>query len=181
MKRFVVPILAGLVLGAIVHLVGVLAMPYLAERDAYARLAGIGQVNAVTLIDDPATLAQALPASDPAFVTAVCLYDLTEGPLKVRVPTTEDYTSISFYTRQGRPFYAINDRSAGRTVIELDLMNARQKAAMPEDEEVTVADRLVVESPSQEGIVLIRGLVRERGARDEVKAAIAQANCAPVP
>lgn len=181
MKRLVVPILAGLVLGAIVHLIGVLIMPYVAERDAYARLSGVGQVNAITLIEDPRTLATALPASDPAFVTAVCLYDLTEGPLKVRTPTTEDYTSISFYTRYGLPFYAINDRSAGRTVIELDLMNARQKAAMPEDEEVTVADRLVVESPSQQGIVVIRGMARERGARDEVKAAIASASCTPAP
>ncbi|MCB4768947.1 DUF1254 domain-containing protein [Ancylobacter sp. Lp-2] len=181
MKRLVVPILAGLVLGALVHLVGVLMMPYVAERDGYARLAEAGQVNAVTLLENRRLLAEALPASDPAFVTAVCLYDLTEGPLKVRVPTTEDYTSISFYTRQGLPFYAINDRSAGRTVIELDLMNARQKAAMPEDEEVTVADRLVVESPSQEGIVVIRGLARERGARAEVQSAIASARCTPTP
>nr|WP_246548204.1 DUF1254 domain-containing protein [Ancylobacter oerskovii] len=170
-----------MVLGTLVHLVGVLMMPYVAEQDAYARLSGVSQVNAATLIEDPRTLATVLPASDPAFVTAVCLYDLAEGPLKVKVPTTEDYTSISFYTRYGLPFYAINDRSAGRTVIELDLMNARQKAAMPEDEEVTVADRLVVESPAEEGIVLIRAMARERGARDEVKAAVAAASCTPVP
>lgn len=181
MKRLVIPILAGLVLGGIVHLAGVLIMPYVAEQDAYARLSGIGASNAVTMIDDTDTLASVLPASDPAFVTAVCLYDLTDGPLKVRVPTTEDYTSISFYTRHGLPFYAINDRAAGRTVIELDLMNARQKAALPEDEEVTVADRLVVESPTEEGIVIIRALMRERGARDEVEAAIRVASCSPVP
>ena len=179
MTRVIIPVLAGLVLGLIVHLAGVLIIPYVAERDAYSRLSDVGAVNALTLVEDPATLAEALPASDPAFVSAVCLYDLTQAPLKVRVPTTEDYTSISFYTRYGLPFYAINDRSAGRTVIELDLMNARQKAAMPEDDEVTVADRLVVESPSQEGIVVIRGLARERGARDEAKAAIAAASCAP--
>ncbi|MBB3769782.1 putative membrane protein [Angulomicrobium tetraedrale] len=177
MKRLIVPILAGLVLGGIVHLVGVLILPYLAERDAYSRLSAIGDVNTVTPIDDPSSEGAVLPASDPAFVSAVCLYDLGDGALKIRVPTTEDYTSISFYTRYGMPFYAINDRSAGRSVIELDLMNAKQKAALPENDEVTVADRLVVESPSNEGVVLIRGLVRERSAREAIKALVDAAGC----
>lgn len=177
MKRLVLPIVAGLVLGGIVHLVAVLILPYLAEQDAYARLSAVGNANMVAQIDDPSALGAVLPATDPAFVSAVCLYDLSEGPLKVRVPTTEDYTSVSFYTRYGLPFYAINDRSAGRSIIELDLMNSKQRAALPEDEEVTAADRLIVESPDDEGIVLIRAMVRERGARDEVKARMDAATC----
>jgi len=177
MKRIVLPILAGLVLDGIVHLVAVLILPYFAEQDAYARLSVVGSVNAVAQIDDPTAFGAVLPSADPAFVAAVCIYDLADGPLKVRVPTTDDYTSISFYTRHGLPFYAINDRSAGRRVIELDLMNAKQKAALPENDEVTAADRLIVESPADEGVVIIRTLVRERGARDEVRARMDAATC----
>ncbi|MBS9478814.1 DUF1254 domain-containing protein [Ancylobacter radicis] len=177
MKRLILPIIAGLVLGGIVHLVGVLLMPYVAEQDAYSRLAAIGEINAVAEIDDPSVEGAVLPASDPAFLSAVCLYDLAEGPVKIQVPPTDDYTSISFYTRHGLPFYAINDRSAGRSLIELDLMTAKQRAAMPEDAEVTAADRLVVESPSVEGVVLIRALVRERDAREQVKARLDLARC----
>ncbi|QFR31694.1 DUF1254 domain-containing protein [Ancylobacter sp. TS-1] len=179
MKRLILPILAGIVLGGIVHLVAVLILPYLSEQDAYARLSAVGDPNRVAQIDDPSALGAVLPATDPAFISAVCLYDLSDGPLKVRVPTTEDYTSVSFYTRFGLPFYAINDRSAGRSIIELDLMNSKQRAALPEDEEVTAADRLIVESPSNEGIVLIRAMVRERGAREEVRARMEAANCGP--
>ncbi|WP_428029235.1 DUF1254 domain-containing protein [Ancylobacter sp.] len=179
MSRIILTVLAGVVLGLIVHLAAVLVMPYLAEQDAYARLAAVAGPNEVSPIDDPSALGAVLPASDPAFISAVCLYDLAAGPLKVRVPTTEDYTSVSFYTRYGLPFYAINDRSAGRSIIELDLMNARQRAALPEDDEVTAADRLIVDSPSDEGIVIIRALVRERSARDDVRVRMQMANCAP--
>jgi len=175
--RLALPIAVGLVLGGIVHLASVLIMPLLAERDAYSRLAAVASPNAVSQVEDPTPFGAVLPASDPAFVTAVCLYDLSDGPLRLRVPTTEDYTSVSFYTRNGLAFYAINDRSAGRRVIELDLMNAKQKAALPENDEVTVADRLIVESPSDEGIVLMRALVGERGARDEVKRRMDAATC----
>ncbi|MCS0501064.1 DUF1254 domain-containing protein [Ancylobacter mangrovi] len=179
MTRLVLPIVAGLVLGGIVHLVAVLILPYYAEQDAYARLSAIGSVNAVAQMDDPSAFGAVLPDTDPAFISAVCLYDLGDGPLKVRVPTTADYTSVSFYTRFGLAFYAINDRSAGRRVIELDLMNPTQKAAMPENADVTAADRLVVESPSDEGIVLIRALVRERSAREAVRAHMSAASCGP--
>lgn len=177
MKNLALPIAVGLVLAGIVHLVSVLIMPNFAERDAYSRLSVIGSANTVAQIDDPTPFGAVLPATDPAFVTAVCLYDLGEGPLRLRVPTTGDYTSVSFYTRRGLAFYAINDRSAGRRVIELDLMSAKQKAALPDDEDVTAADRLIVVAPENEGIVLMRALARERGARDEIKRRMDAATC----
>lgn len=177
MKRFALPLAIGLVLGGIVHLVSVLMLPHFAERDAYARLSAIGSPNAVAPIDDPTPFGAVLPATDPAFVALVCLYDLEQGPLKLRIPTSPDYTSVSFYTRLGLPYYAINDRSAGRRVIELDLMSPSQKAALPDDDEVTVADRLVVESPSETGMVLVRAFVRERGAREDVRRRLEAATC----
>ena len=65
------------------------------------------------------------------------------------MPVSAAYTSVSFYTRRGVAYYAINDRAAGRRIIELDLMTTAQRAELPEDEDVTAADRLIVESPTQ--------------------------------
>jgi uncharacterized membrane protein len=93
------------------------------------------------------------------------------------VPVTADYTSISFYTRHGLAFYGINDRAAGRNVIDVDLMTPQQKELLPPDEEITAADRLIVESPSTTGIAVIRALVREAGARPAVEALLARATC----
>ena len=39
---------------------------------------------------------------------------LSAGPLKLAVPVSQAYTSVSFYTRNGVAYYAINDRAAGR-------------------------------------------------------------------
>ncbi|ABS66657.1 MULTISPECIES: DUF1254 domain-containing protein [Xanthobacter] len=166
----------AVVLGAIAHIVSILAMPALAERNAYARLSERMDSNVLTLLPDPSPQEQVLPMMDPAFVSAVCLYDLSEAPLKVRVPATADYTSVSFYTAEGLAFYALSDQAAGK-VIELDLMTASQKAALPEDEEITAADRLVIESPALEGIVAVRAFVRERGTRAFVRRQLEAATC----
>ena len=73
--------------------------------------------------------------------------------------------------------YAINDRAAGRRVIELDLMTSAQRAQMPEDEDVTAADRLIVESPTPTGLIVIRVLAPEPGMMTTARNALNAARC----
>jgi uncharacterized membrane protein len=93
------------------------------------------------------------------------------------VPVSQAYTSVSFYTRGDVAYYAINDRSAGRKVIELDLMTTQQKAALPEDEDITAADRLIIESPAAQGLIVMRALAPEPGLLPQAKASLAAATC----
>jgi uncharacterized membrane protein len=48
MIRLAFTIIAGVLLGGIVHLVSVLALPRIATQDAYSRLEPITKLNAVT-------------------------------------------------------------------------------------------------------------------------------------
>ena len=114
MIRWLLWLLAGALLGGIVHLVAVLMLPRTATQDAYSRLAPIAPVNAVAPVPQPTPQNEVMPFMDPAFATAVCRYDLAAGPLKLTVPVSPAYTSVSFYTRRGVAYYAINDRAAGR-------------------------------------------------------------------
>jgi hypothetical protein len=49
---------------------------------------------------------------------------------------------------------------------------------MPEEEDVTAADRLIVESPSLTGLIAIRALAPEPGLMPMARNAIAGARCA---
>jgi len=118
---------------------------------------------------------------DPAFAAAVCRYDLTAAPLKLTVPVSQAYTSVSFYTRKGIAYYAINDRAAGRRVIELDLMTAQQHTDMPEEEDVTAADRLIVESPTPTGLIVLKALAAEPGQMPAARRTLSGARCRPQP
>jgi uncharacterized membrane protein len=175
--RWLLWLVAGVLLGGIVHLVTVLMLPRTATQDAYARLAPAAPVNAVAAIATPTPQDTAIPFMDPAFAAAVCRYDLGAGPLKLSVPVRTAYTSVSFYTRRGVAYYAINDRAAGRRIIELELMTAAQRAALPEDEEITAADRLIVESPSLTGLIVLRALAPEPGLMPAAQSALAAAKC----
>ncbi len=177
MIRLLLWLLGGVLMGGIVHLTTVLLLPGMASQDAYSRLAPLAKVNMVSPIPGPTPENAAMPFMDPAFAMAVCRYDLSEGPLKFSVPVSQAYTSVSFYTRSEVAYYAINDRAAGRRVIELDLMTTEQRNELPDNEEITAADRLIVESPSTTGLIVIKALAPEPSMLGMAANALAAARC----
>jgi uncharacterized membrane protein len=179
MIRWALLIVLGVVLGAIVHLITIMILPRTATQDAYMRLSPIAPVNTVVAVPPPTPDGALMPFMDPAFAGAVCRYDLSRGPLKFTAPVGLAYTSVSFYTRNDIAYYAINDRAAGRRNIELDLMTPDQHAELPEEEDVTAADRLIVESPTATGLIAIRALAPEPGLMPMARGVVAAAQCRP--
>lgn len=177
MIRWLLWILGGILLGGIVHLATVLAMPNAATEDAYSRLMPLTPVNAVVPLPDPSQQASVVPFMDPAFATAVCRYDLASGTIKLNAPVSQAYTSVTFYTRNSVAYYAINDRAAGRRAIELDLMTPQQHAQVPEDEDITAADRLIIDSPTTTGLIVLRALAPEPDLMPMARQALAGAQC----
>jgi uncharacterized membrane protein len=138
-------------------------------------------VNKMVPLAAPAADSEVMPFMDPAFATAVCRYDLTGGALTLIAPVSQAYTSVTFYTRKSIAYYAINDRAAGRRTIELDLMTAAQHAQVPEEEDVTAADRLIIESPTTMGLIVVRALAPEPGLMPMARQVLAGAACAIQP
>ena len=180
MIRWLMWIAGGLVMGGIVHLAAIMVLPRTATKDAYTRLAALGPVNGFAVLPAPTPQASSVPFMDPAFATAVCRYDLGKGPVKLTVPVSQAYTSVTFYTRYDVAYYAINDRAAGRRSIELDLMTTKQRQDLPEDEEITAADRLIVESPSATGLIVARAFSPEPSLLPNATATLAAAQCRPL-
>ena len=177
MIRLVFTIIAGVLLGGIVHLVSVLLLPRIATEDAYSRLTPITKLNAVTQLAPADPTNALMPYMDPAFAVAICRYDLSGGAIKLKVPVSQAYTSVSFYTRNELAYYAINDRSAGKKVIELDLMTQAQHDDLPEDEDVTAADRLIIDSPTATGLIVMKALAAEPGLMPQAQASLAASSC----
>jgi uncharacterized membrane protein len=177
MIRWLLWLFGGILLGGVVHLATVLAMPRAATKDAYSRLVPIAPVNTMVPLPAPTAQSSIMPFMDPAFAAAVCRYDLSAGSIKLNAPVSEAYTSVTFYTRESVAYYAINDRAAGRRAIELDLMTPEQHAQVPEEADVTAADRLIIDSPSTTGLIVLRALAPEPDLMPMARSALAAAQC----
>ena len=89
MIRWLLWMLGGILLGGIVHLATVLAMPQAATQDAYSRLVPLTPVNAMVPLAAPAAQTSVMPFMDPAFAAAVCRYDLSGGTIKLNAPVSK--------------------------------------------------------------------------------------------
>jgi uncharacterized membrane protein len=165
------------VLAAIVHLVTILVIPSFATRDAWSRINEIAEPIGITLLPRARPGDEVLPGLDPAIVYGACLFDLNQGPFAITAPMPGDYWSVSFHTREGIIFYAVNDEAAASRRFDIEIRNAQQmrqfRLEYPEpDEEI-----LTIEAPGNIGFALIRALVSTPSLRPRVEAAVAATVC----
>ncbi len=148
---------AALIVGVVVHIASVIAVPYLASRDAWARLAELAPTNRMHVLPEAGTAARPLPLMAADVRYAFCRYDLRAGPIKVRTRLPHRHWSVSLYDRYGDNFYTVSAGEIGRKEIEFLVVVAKQETAetgvdAPEGSD----DVLVVNAPAPLGIVMIR-------------------------
>ena len=56
-------------------------------------------------------------------------------------------------------------------------MTEAQHAELPEDEEVTAADRLIIDSPTTTGLIVLKALAPEPGLMPQAQASLAASSC----
>ena len=176
------PWMAGvLVLAGIVHIVSVLALPYMAARDAFGRLAAVAAVNQLTMLPKPEHGKEIAPFGDPALVTAVCRYDISETPFRLSaVVSGESLVLISFHDRFGKVFYSLTDRAAVRGRIEAVVVTAGQKEALEaEDSEDGPGSDLRLVTTRNQGFILLRSLAEQPGDYARMQQLFENVSCAP--
>lgn len=182
MKSTLFSLLAGLILGAIIHIASILAIPWAAEHNAWSRLTAVTEANAVRDIAPGAGAQTLLPDIDPAMRYAVCHYDLGQGVLQIRAQVPRSYWSLALYDRLGINYYVINDRVVGAGDIEVWVADAAQlleiEPERTEESEGERRERLVVGAPRQQGFAVFRILASDRSLESTVRQTLAATSCA---
>lgn len=169
-----------LVLGGLIHIVAVLTLPMLAPKNAQARLAELGPANTMIQLPAAAPGRQVMPMMAPDVRYAVCRFDLSSGPVRLRATVADDLWLIAFYTPKGDNFYTVVGADMRRAEIDLVIAGPDQTIAEAGvDAPETFDSVVVVNSPASEGVALIRAPLAgpSRGARAEQ--ALKSTNCAP--
>ncbi len=174
MTRSLVIVAAAVLFGLFVHFISLLSVPLVADRDAYARIGTVLRTDDRFGVLVGADGSPVLPFLDPSFVHAACRFDLTSGPIRVRVPQLPAYFTVTFYDRLGRAFFVVNDRATVGGAIEALVEmegdpNAEGRASIPGVARVT--------APTERGFVLVRGAAPSEAQRERVEAIIANASC----
>ena len=163
------------VIAALTHFTVLLMIPAVAERDAFARVAALAPPFKTVALPAASPKSRDFPYADPAVAAAVCVYDLSAGPVRAHAALGRaSFASLSFHSRRGVVFYALTDRAANKGRMEALIVTPEQlRTLTARDDEDNPTDDLRIVSPTPQGFVMARVLT---GSPDDEPAAAQQAS-----
>lgn len=172
-------LLLTLVLSGLLHILGVLALPYLSSQTAWKRLGDIAEANTMVRLAGE-TSNPLLPMMAPDIRYAVCRFDLTEGPVRLKTPTESDLWLIALYTPSGQNFYAVTAQDLVRPQFNLIIATENQTVIEEGVDAPVEADQVaIVRSPTLEGLAVIRAPLNGRSEAHRAELALASSYCGP--
>ena len=177
MKGFLTGLAAFLVTFALAHFVVLNALPGKIMTKVRDRMMEGGLTENVwrmTPRTSPETQTVVRPAPDLAY--AICLIDLSEGPVELTAPAWPEYASLSVFSATTDNVYAgsLDARAPGTPVVRRVIV-AAEGQAVPE---AGTADIVRLKQP--EALALIRRLAATQDAYDAAAALIPQSSCKPL-
>ncbi|MCY0146319.1 DUF1254 domain-containing protein [Hoeflea sp. G2-23] len=177
MRSGLLAIAIGLVGAALIHIIIILAMPKWTGTDTWTRVVALGDENRFfTLANEPNT--SGLYNDDPYIRTAVCRFDIDNGPVRVMASGDVPLWTVSVYDSASNETYSMNDRSSIGESVDIAFVTPTQmlqlRRAMPRALERAV----LVELPATQGYVALRAIAPAPSQEPAARAFLADAICA---
>ncbi len=171
-------VVLALLCAGIIHIIAVLWIPRIAPRNAWTRLSTLADFNTLVVLPRPSPAHQSLPLMAPDMRYAICRYDLSRGPVRVRTSIPDELWTIAFYDPSGANFYTIRGADINRD--EIEIVVSTQTNALLDDETsslVGTEDSLMVTAPQDRGLMMIRAPLAGAIYAERTESALRQATC----
>jgi len=174
MKRWLFRILATLALAAVFHVLTVLVFPSAIMVAVAWKNKGLGGSLNV-LYHGPRVTADSrtVVRPSPDLLYSACAYDVSKAPLRISALVPDTYWSLSFFASNTDNFFVINDREVKANPVNILLVGPGTSYKNP-------GSALVVTSPSNRGVAVIRILIADEDRIEELTKMQRQASCSPV-
>ena len=173
-------LIASLFAAGVIHILAVFGVPFLASRDAWARLSQLSSENRIHVLSVAAS-EPPLPFMAPDIAHAFCRFDLSTNNVLVKTALGDSTWSIAVSGRHGENFYFISGAEAKRRELRLLLVpRSRLSQEVSTERSEEGDEQIIVITPEMQGLVVLRAPIRGPSfAADTVKA-LQGAECRPV-
>jgi uncharacterized membrane protein len=125
----------------------------------------------------PTAGAEPLSSLDPRMLHSVCRFSLAAGPVRIVATLPDDFWSIAIFDRRGRNVYSLDDRSAERSALDLEIITPVQMARLRQNPPASLDTAIVVELPIDEGFAVLRVFVAGESLLAQATQALRTADC----
>ena len=177
MIRTLVWLVAGALLGLVIHIAVVLAMPTLASRDIWTRLADGVETGKMAVLPVPQPEGDNALRLDPEIAYGVCRMDLATAPGVLTGVLPNAFWSVAVYDRSGTVIYSTTNRDGLGKVLDIGVFNPGQTRLLAQQKLDVEEGLLIVESRSDDALVVVRLAPPHPAMRARFEAALAALSC----
>ena len=156
MIRTALWIFGGLVLGGIIHIAVILALPTLTGGSVWSQVSALDALNKPVVLPAVQAGAPNPLRLDPELTYAVCRIDLRQAPGMVSGMLPQAFWSLAVYTRSGVVLYSTTNRDGIGQNLDLGLFNQAQTRLLAEQQLDVAEGLLIVESRDDDVYVVVR-------------------------
>jgi uncharacterized membrane protein len=177
MIRTALWVLAGTMLGIIIHIGVVLVLPAYASNDVWSRIA------ALQAIDHAVVLPAIKPGEpnpmglDPELAYAVCQIDLELGPGVVSGVLPQGFWSVAVFDRAGTIVYATTNRDGLGQSLDMGIFNPAQTRLLAQQQLDIAEGLLIVEAKDNDVFAVVRVAPPYPAVRARYEAALSELVC----
>jgi uncharacterized membrane protein len=182
LARIGLVLLAGLLLGVIVHVAAIMGIPAQVPQTAYARIAAFGPDGRFNLLPKVVPGAEPLPMLDPTMMHAACRFDLAEGAVEIAAALPPPFWSFALFNAKGEAIYSLNDRTSGNGGhLDVLIITSEQLAMLRENPPVGLEDMIVIQTEERYGYALLRAFNGDPARETLLRTAMEEARCKTLP
>lgn len=176
MRNLLVAILAGLAGAVILHIVIILAIPQFTTTDAWSQVTKLGSADRFhTLGKEPGS--EGLANANPYLRSAICIYDVSEAPLRVTAKGPLPFWSLAVFDRHSNELYSMNDRSAVERQVDVTLATPLQMIDLKRQKPADLAKSILVEVSQPDGYIVLRTIAEDQTVDAIARTFLAGASC----
>jgi len=173
-------IIAGILLGLIIHLVIILSLPNLVPNNAWNILSKISTPGKLVILKRPKAMETNVLRLDPELVYAVCRFDLLQGPGSLSGKLPIDFWSVGIFDKTGVAIYSTTNRSGGDQNLDLGIFSPAQTRLLAEHQLTLKTGVIIVKAPSNEVYAVIRLATPHPAMWQRYKETLKQLKCAHI-
>jgi len=173
MKKLMFWITATVLFAAIGHIATMLYSQLTLQSNSITKITSDRPVNTLNLIASVSAKSMFAPLASPDISYGYCSYDISSGPLRVRVNLPPTYWSLAAYSKNGVNFFTINDEQVKTEKLEIVFASNEHRAQLEEG-------TTIVTPPTPTGLFLFRTFVPDRSLIEVVQAQMEETSCTPL-
>ncbi|HWB47419.1 MAG TPA: DUF1254 domain-containing protein [Hyphomicrobiaceae bacterium] len=168
-------------LGGIIHILTVLAVPVMGRSNALQVLRGSLPANEMVMVPPWPEGAKPLPFLGAGALYAICRYDLTGGPVEISAALIDAGWTLSLHAPAGDNFYVVPAQEGRTSEVSFVLVPpADQGGDFTTPARASNDDTTQLASPTLEGLVVVRAPLKGVAWRSQTEAVLRRAQCTPL-